>query len=91
MPKLTVYFWIVKLLTTAIGEAISDYLVNRFNPVPVVIVAFVGLAAVLWKQLHTDRYVTRLLGEEAKQKRRESTVAHGCFFQAGGGVNVPTN
>jgi len=28
VPEITVYFWIVKLLTTAMGEATSDYLVQ---------------------------------------------------------------
>ncbi len=32
VPEITAYFWILKLLTTAMGEATSDYLVNRINP-----------------------------------------------------------
>ena len=31
VPEVTVYFWIVLLLTTAMGEAISDYMVNGVN------------------------------------------------------------
>jgi uncharacterized membrane-anchored protein len=45
----TVYFWIVKILTTAMGEATSDYLVHRFNPYLAVIggfLAFVGAMAI---------------------------------------------
>jgi hypothetical protein len=26
VPEVTAYFWVVKLLTTAMGEAVSDYL-----------------------------------------------------------------
>ncbi len=32
VPEITAFFWIVKLLTTAMGEATSDFLVFRFNP-----------------------------------------------------------
>lgn len=60
VPRVTAYFWIVKILTTAIGEAISDDLVNRFNPVPVVLVAFVSFVAVLIVQLRAPRYVAWL-------------------------------
>lgn len=37
VPELiTVYFWIVKGLSTAMGEATSDYLVHQLHPVPAV-------------------------------------------------------
>jgi hypothetical protein len=29
VPEITLYFWIVKLLTTAMGESTSDYLLSR--------------------------------------------------------------
>jgi hypothetical protein len=32
VPVITAYFWIIKLLTTALGEATTDFLVHRFNP-----------------------------------------------------------
>ena len=32
VPKITAYFWIAKLLTTAMGEATSDFLVFHTNP-----------------------------------------------------------
>jgi len=41
VPEVTAYFWFLKLLTTAMGEATSDYLVNRINPF--VAVAFGGI------------------------------------------------
>ena len=33
VPEITALFWITKLLTTAMGESTSDYLVVRMNPV----------------------------------------------------------
>ena len=33
VPQITIFFWVTKLLTTAMGEATSDYLVRVLNPV----------------------------------------------------------
>ena len=33
VPEVTVYFWLVKVLTTAMGEATSDYMVRVINPI----------------------------------------------------------
>jgi len=57
VPQITALFWIVKLLTTAMGEAMSDFLVKHINPF--VVAAFTGLAlaAVLVLQLAARRYV----------------------------------
>jgi uncharacterized membrane-anchored protein len=33
VPKITSYFWVIKILTTGMGEAASDYLAHRFNPI----------------------------------------------------------
>ena len=33
VPEITALFWITKLLTTAMGESTSDYLVNAVSPV----------------------------------------------------------
>jgi len=30
--RITVWFWIIKILTTGMGEAISDFLAHRYNP-----------------------------------------------------------
>src|SRR6516164_10703015 len=40
VPLITVYFWIIKLLTTAMGEATSDYMVRTINPVIAVLFGF---------------------------------------------------
>ncbi|HET8631372.1 MAG TPA: hypothetical protein VFL91_28455 [Thermomicrobiales bacterium] len=57
VPQLTAYFWIIKILTTAMGEATSDYLVHRFDPIIAVLGGFVGLLAALALQFWTRRYV----------------------------------
>jgi uncharacterized membrane-anchored protein len=56
VPELTVYFWVIKVLTTGMGEATSDYFVHTYNPYLVVVVAAVILAiAIVW-QLYMRRY-----------------------------------
>jgi uncharacterized membrane-anchored protein len=60
VPQLTVYFWVIKILTTAMGEATSDYLVKRFSPPLVVMVGLVGCAGALAWQLGTPRYVPQV-------------------------------
>ena len=57
VPEITVFFWIIKLLTTAMGEATSDYLVFQINPYVAVAVGGIGLVAALILQLTARRYV----------------------------------
>jgi uncharacterized membrane-anchored protein len=56
VPEITVFFWIVKLLTTAGGEATSDYLATVSVGVGALVeMGLLGLA--LWIQFRTRRYV----------------------------------
>src|SRR5690348_15599873 len=57
VPEVTIYFWIIKLLSTAMGESTSDYLVFHIDPYVAVVVGFVGLIASLALQLVVRRYV----------------------------------
>lgn len=50
VPELTVYFWIVKVLTTGMGETTSDFFVHRYDPYLVVVLGAIALAiSVLWQ------------------------------------------
>ncbi len=57
VPEVTIYFWIIKLLSTAMGESTSDYLVYHINPYIAVVLGSVGLIASLILQLLVRRYV----------------------------------
>ena len=57
VPEVTIYFWIIKLLTTAMGESTSDYLVFHINPYIAVALGGIGLIASLVLQLLVQRYV----------------------------------
>jgi uncharacterized membrane-anchored protein len=58
VPEITILFWVVKLLTTAMGESTSDYLVFRINPYIAVALGGVGLVVALAFQFRARRYVT---------------------------------
>jgi uncharacterized membrane-anchored protein len=58
VPEVTVLFWVIKVLTTGMGETISDYFNHRFDPFLVVPVAGLIFAASLIAQFATRRYVT---------------------------------
>jgi uncharacterized membrane-anchored protein len=57
VPQITVYFWIVKALSTAMGEATSDALVGHLGPIPAVLLGFLGFVGALALQFHMQRYV----------------------------------
>jgi uncharacterized membrane-anchored protein len=57
VPRVTVYFWIIKILTTAMGEATSDYLVHRFNPYFAVIGGFFAFVVAMAIQFRVRTYV----------------------------------
>jgi uncharacterized membrane-anchored protein len=56
VPEITVYFWIIKVLTTGMGESTSDYLVHRLPPPVAVVLAGVALVGALVLQFRTPRY-----------------------------------
>lgn len=56
VPAVTLSFWIIKILTTGMGETTSDFFVRRFEPVLVVGIAAAGLAAALLMQLRARSY-----------------------------------
>ncbi|MFF0392903.1 hypothetical protein ACFYS8_29990 [Kitasatospora sp. NPDC004615] len=56
VPQVTAGFWVVKVLTTGMGETTSDYLARTLGPIPAVAGATVLLAAALFAQARADRY-----------------------------------
>lgn len=56
VPEITAGFWLAKLLVTALGEAISDYSVHRFDPVLAVVCGFIVFCVLVPLQLSRPRY-----------------------------------
>ncbi len=57
VPEITVAFWIIKGLSTAMGESTSDFLVHAIAPALAVVLGFTGLVAALIVQFWQRRYV----------------------------------
>lgn len=57
VPEVVVLFWIIKLLTTAMGESTSDTLVHTFDPVTAVLLGAVGFFITIVIQLWLRKYI----------------------------------
>ena len=55
VPQIAVLFWVLKVLTTAMGEAASDFLVS-VNLALAAFVGAVGFGAAMWWQFRSRRY-----------------------------------
>jgi uncharacterized membrane-anchored protein len=56
VPEITLYFWIVKILTTGAGESISDALAH-ISPIVAAAVGGLGFVIALFLQFRMKRYV----------------------------------
>ncbi len=56
VPQITALFWIVKIITTALGESTSDYLVYSINPYSAVLIGAAVFVAALALQFWWKRY-----------------------------------
>jgi uncharacterized membrane-anchored protein len=57
VPEITAFFWIIKGLSTALGESASDYLVHAMDPVVAVAIGFMGFVVALALQFAMRRYI----------------------------------
>jgi uncharacterized membrane-anchored protein len=57
VPQITVVFWIIKGLSTAMGESTSDFMVHAMPPVLAVLLGFAGFIFALTLQFRMGRYV----------------------------------
>lgn len=57
VPEITAIFWITKILTTAMGEATSDFFVFKINPYIAVMLGAVALAIALILQFSVSKYI----------------------------------
>jgi uncharacterized membrane-anchored protein len=56
VPAITALFWVVKILTTALGESLSDYLVFAIDPYVAVGFGALGFAVALALQFRARKY-----------------------------------
>ncbi len=57
VPELTVYFWAIKILSTGMGEATSDFFARRYGPLAAVPIAALALGIALVLQFSARSYV----------------------------------
>jgi uncharacterized membrane-anchored protein len=57
VPEIAVAFWVLKGLSTALGEATSDFLVHSIDPVVAVLLGFVAFLLALVLQFRAGRYL----------------------------------
>ncbi|NVM99011.1 hypothetical protein [Arthrobacter sp. SDTb3-6] len=57
VPEVTALFWVIKVLTTGMGETTSDYLAHTIDPVIAVGIGAVCFAAALALQFSVKRYI----------------------------------
>jgi uncharacterized membrane-anchored protein len=55
VPEITLIFWVLKLLTTGMGEAMSDFMGQQSVPIAAAVGIF-GLAFALWLQFRAAEY-----------------------------------
>jgi uncharacterized membrane-anchored protein len=60
VPKITALFWIVKILSTAMGEATSDASVEKLGPAVAAPLALILLFFALRLQFKADRYIPKV-------------------------------
>ena len=57
VPQVTAAFWVIKILTTGMGEALADFFDHAFEPILVVAVSAVVLAGSIWLQFSSSRFI----------------------------------
>jgi uncharacterized membrane-anchored protein len=57
VPEVTAIFWVVKALTTGMGESTSDWLVHGLVPEIAVVLGGIAFVVALFLQFSCDRYV----------------------------------
>jgi uncharacterized membrane-anchored protein len=57
VPRITIAFWVIKALSTAMGESTSDYLVHVMAPVLAVLLGLAAFLGSLYLQFRTAKYV----------------------------------
>jgi len=57
VPEITLIFWVIKVLTTGMGEVFSDYLMKKLSPEIAVTLGGIGLLVSLVLQFSVRRYV----------------------------------
>jgi uncharacterized membrane-anchored protein len=86
VPEITIYFWIIKVLSTAMGEALSDFLDGGSSAWPVagVLLALIAFVVALRMQFRSPRYATAIYWFAVAMVATFGTMAADGWHQAFG-------
>ncbi len=56
VPEITALFWVIKLLSTALGESFSDFMVHHIDPVVAVLIGAAGFSVAILLQFSLPSY-----------------------------------
>src|SRR5690349_23991280 len=71
VPEVTVYFWIIKVLTTGMGETASDFLAKQLGPIPAVGLGGLALVVSLALQFAVRRYIASIYWTRSEEHTSE--------------------
>ncbi len=57
VPQITILFWIIKIITTALGESTSDYLVTHMDPYVAVLGGLIAFLLAIKLQFSVRKYI----------------------------------
>lgn len=90
VPAITAVFWVIKILTTGMGEAGADFLTREWTIAVAAAVSGIALAVALWWQFHMPGYHALAYWIAVAMVAVFGTVASDVFNPyAGGPLNVP--
>lgn len=90
VPAIIPLFWLIKVLTTGMGEAASDFLTERWSIGLSAALSGAALAVALWRQFRSRRYHAPTYWFAVAMVAVFGTVASDVFIpQAGGPLDVP--
>jgi uncharacterized membrane-anchored protein len=86
VPEITIFFWIVKILSTAMGEALSDFLDGGSGLFPVFgcLLALIAFIVALRLQIRSPRYATGIYWFAVAMVATFGTMAADGWHQAFG-------
>ena len=78
VPEVTLYFWIIKILCTTVGESFADYINETlgFGLTNTTLVFSAALIVVLVAQFRADRYVPGIYWARGGPDQRGRNPAH---------------
>jgi uncharacterized membrane-anchored protein len=82
VPQVTAYFWVIKILTTGMGEAASDFLMGTLG-LAAVVLSTVGLLVTLVVQFRARRYVPAVYWSAVAMVSVFGTMAADVLHRAG--------